>query len=107
MYAYVILENHCHLVVQSNALDRNIARYKSYTAKSLIEYLHKNNIKQILQQLAFYKQAHKHDRAYQFWQEGVHPVLIQNNKIMREKVEYIHHNHVKLAYIDKAEQWRY
>ena len=33
VYAYVILENHCHLVVQSNAFDRDIARLKSYTAK--------------------------------------------------------------------------
>ena len=107
VYAYVILENHCHLLVQSKALDKDIARYKSYTAKLLIKYLHDNNIKQILEQLAFYKKAHKLDRAYQFWQEGVHPVLIQNDEIMRQKVEYIHHNPVKRGYIDKAEHWRY
>jgi hypothetical protein len=38
------------------------------------------NVKQILEQLAFYKKAHKNDRAYQFWQEGVHPELIQNDE---------------------------
>jgi len=107
VYAYVILENHCHLVVQSKALDRDIARYKSYTAKQIIQYLAKNNIKQILEQLAFYKKAHKDDRAYQFWQEGVHPELIQDDMMMRQKVDYIHHNPVKRGYVDKAEHWRY
>ena len=91
IYAYVILENHCHLILQSTALDRDIARFKSYTAKKIIQHLAENNIKQILDQLAFYKKEHKSDRAYQFWQEGVHPELIQNDEMMRQKVEYIHH----------------
>ena len=58
VYAYVILENHCHFVLQSSALDRDIARLKSFTAKQLIRWLHDNQIKQVLDQLAFYKKAH-------------------------------------------------
>ena len=106
VYAYVVLENHCHFVLQSKALDRDIARYKSYTAKKMIQYLAKNNIRHILQKLAFYKKAHKNDRAYQFWQEGVHPELIQNDNTMRQKIDYIHLNPVKRGYVDKAEHWR-
>ncbi len=107
VYVYVVLENHCHLVVQSNAVDRDISRYKSYTAKQIIQYLVENNVKQILEQLAFYKKAHKDDRAYQFWQEGVHPELIQGDEMMRQKIDYIHQNPVKRGYVDKAEHWRY
>jgi putative transposase len=107
VYAYVILENHLHLVVQSPQLDKDMARLKAFTAKQLIRYLDEHNVKTILEQLAFYKKAHKTDRAYQFWQEGVHPELIQNEAMMRQKVEYIHHNPVKRGYVDKAEHWRY
>ncbi len=107
VYAYVVLENHCHLVVQSNALDRDISRFKSYTAKQMIQYLTNNNVKQILEQLAFYKKAHKNDRAYPFWQEGVHPELIQNDKMMRQKIDYIHNNPIKRGYVDQAEHWHY
>ena len=85
VYAWVVLENHCHFVVQSSALERDIARIKSWTAKQLIQYLAKNNVRQILEQLAFYKKAHKGDRAYQFWQEGVHPELIFSAEVMRQK----------------------
>lgn len=107
VYAYVILENHCHLIVQSKSLDRDIARFKSYTAKQLIGYLNDNKVKQILDQLAFYKKAHKNDRAYQFWQEGVHPEWIQNDVMMRQKIDYIHYNPVKRGYVDEAVHWRY
>ena len=107
LYAYVILENHMHLIAQSDRIDRDMARFKSFTAKKLIRYLDKNNVKTILEQLVFYKKAHKNDRSYQFWQEGVHPEYIQNEDMMRQKVEYIHQNPVKRGYIDRPEHWRY
>ena len=59
IYAYVILENHLHLIAQSEQLDRDIARFKSYTSKQLIQYLTEHRVKTILDQLAFYKKAHK------------------------------------------------
>jgi len=107
VYAYVVLENHLHMVAQSPKLDKDLARLKSFTAKEIIRYLDENNVKVILEQLAFYKKAHKDDRAYQFWQEGVHPEWIQDESMMRQKVEYIHYNPVKRGYVDKAEHWRY
>ncbi len=107
VHAYVILENHLHLIVQSKQLDKDIARLKSYTAKQLIAYLAQHNVKTILEQLAFYKKEHKSDREYQFWQEGVHPELIQNEAMMLQKIEYIHQNPVKRGYVESAEHWRY
>jgi putative transposase len=107
VYAFVILENHLHLVVQSEDLARDLARFKSYTAKQLIGYLSDNQVTQILEQLAFYKKAHKEDRGYQFWQEGSHPEWLQNDEMMRQKVNYIHENPVKRGYVDLPEHWRY
>ena len=77
IYAYVVLENHCHFILQSDVLDKDISRFKSWTAKQLIQYLVENNVRQILDQLAFYKKAHKQDRTISL-AEGVHPELIQS-----------------------------
>jgi len=107
IYAWVVLENHCHFVLQSDALDQDIARLKSWTAKKIIQYFAERDTKTILDQLAFYKKAHKGDRSYQFWQEGVHPELIQNDEIMKQKISYIHHNPIKRGYVDEAAHWRY
>ncbi len=106
-YAYVIRENHLQMVVGSEQVDKDMARFKQFTAKSLINYLHTHNVKTLLDQLAFYKKAHKQDRAFQFWQEGYHPEWIQHEAMMKQKIEYIHHNPVKRGYVDKAEHWRY
>lgn len=107
VYGFVVLENHLHLIVQSEQLDRDMARFKSYTARPLIAYLDQHNVQQILEQLGFYKKAHKNDLAYQLWQEGYHPEWIQNTAMMQQKLEYIHQNPVKRGYVDKPEHWRY
>ena len=107
IYAYVILENHLHLIAQSPQLQRDMARFKSYTARRLIQYLYDNKVATILEQLEFFRKAHQSDRAYQFWQEGLHPEWIQNEAMMRQKVEYIHLNPVARGYVDKPEHWRY
>ena len=107
IYAFVILESHMHLVVQSSQLERDLARLKSFSAKQLIAYFDEHNVTQILDRLAFYKKRHKNDRAYQFWQEGSHPEWIQNDEMMRQKIEYIHYNPVKRGYVERPERWRY
>ncbi|MDK1020982.1 MAG: transposase [Candidatus Hydrogenedentes bacterium] len=107
VYAYVVLENHMHIIAQSTDLSRDISRFKSYTAKQVLAYLKENQVKTVLDQLAFYKKAHKGDRSYQFWQEGVHAEWIQGDEMMRQKIAYIHNNPVSRGYVDEPEHWRY
>ena len=107
IYAYVILENHMHIIAQSADLRHDVGRFKSYTAKQILAYLKENQVKTVLDQLAFYKKAHKNDRGYQFWQEGVHPEWIQSDEMMRQKIAYIHNNPVTRGYVDEPEHWRY
>ncbi len=107
IHAYVVLENHMHLLAQSEDISKAIARFKMHTSKQVLAYLADNRLNTVLDQLAFYKKAHKSDRSYQFWQEGVHPELIQGDLMMRQKIEYIHNNPVRRGYVDEAEHWRY
>ncbi len=107
IHAFVILENHIHLVTQSEDLRHDMARFKSHTSKQILAHLKENHVTMLLEQFAFYKKAHKGDREYQFWQEGVHPQLIQGHDMMRQKIEYIHNNPVARGYVDEPEHWRY
>jgi REP element-mobilizing transposase RayT len=59
LYAYVILENHIHIIAQSNDIAKSMAKFKRHTARKLIQLLQKENIKTILAQLTFYKKVHK------------------------------------------------
>ena len=107
VFEYVILENHIHLTVESEQVAKDIARFKSYTARSIIDYLSENKVSRILNQLETLKLQHKADRTHQFLQEGVHPEIIHNDPMMRQKIEYIHNNPVKRGYVDEATHWRY
>ncbi len=101
------MENYLHLIAPSNNLSREIGNFKSFTARKIIDYLRKNNINAILKQLLFHKLKHKKDRTYQFWQEGSHPKLIQGEKMMIQKIQYMHYNPVKRGYVDDPLHLRY
>jgi len=107
IYAYVILENHLHMVVSSDDIGKTMSKFKSFTAKNLLKLLQQSNATTILDQLAFYKKAHKKETTYQLWQEGIQPKLIKDDKMMIDRINYIHNNPVKRGYIDDAKYWRY
>jgi putative transposase len=107
LYAYVIMENHLHLVAASEHLSKEIGDFKSYTARTIIDGLTERKKARLLQQLSHFKAAHKKDRTYQLWQEGNHPELIQGYEMMRQKIEYIHQNPVTSRLVDRAEDWPY
>jgi putative transposase len=101
------MENHLHLIASSEDLGKEIGDFKSYTARAIIDYLQERNATDILRQLEQYKTGHKHDRQYQFWQEGSHPEAIKSHDMMRQKIEYIHNNPVRRGYVDLPRDWRY
>lgn len=107
IYAYVILENHLHLVIQSDDLSKSIQKFKRHTAKEILTLLKAKNVKTILDQLIFYKKAHKKESLFQLWQEGYQPKLIQNDMMMRTKIEYIHQNPIKRGYVEEDWHWIY
>ena len=107
IFSYVILENHLHLVAQSDDIGKSMQKFKSYTAYELLKLLQQNNAQILLKQLAYHKKAHRTESTYQIWEEGFHPKLIQSDSMMKEKIDYIHHNPVKRGYIEDATHWRY
>ena len=107
LYGYVILENHLHLVAQSPDLPGDIRRFKSYTARRILDWLNEHGHQQVLETLAWNKLRHKVDSDYQLWDEGSHPQLMSDDNMLRQKLDYIHHNPVKRGYVDRAEHWRY
>jgi putative transposase len=107
IYAFVIMENHLHLIASSHDLTKGIGDFKSYTARRIIDYLVEKQATNLLDQLAWLKTGHKKDREYQFWQEGSHPEPIVGHEMIRQKMNYIHNNPVRRGYVDQAKDWRY
>ena len=107
LHGYVVLENHLHLIAGSPQIGTDIQRFKSYTARRIIDHLESVGADRLLQLLALFKRRHKTRSLHQFWEEGSHPQRIENDAVMRQKLVYIHYNPVKRGYVDEPEHWRW
>lgn len=107
LHAYVIMEDHLHLVALSGDLTKELGDFKSFTARSIIDHLNGEGAFSLLREFRSAKLRHKKNREYQFWQERSHPQLIQGEDMMRQKIEYNHNNPVRRGYVDNPIDWRY
>lgn len=107
LIAYVIMENHLHAILQSKDLAYKVGRFKSYSARRIIDLFKQNGHTRWLRRLEEVKPEAKTDRDYQLWQVDNHPKQINGDDMMRQKIEYIHNNPVKRGYVDRPEDWRY
>ena len=106
-HGFVLMENHLHLLVSSSKLSAEIIKFKSFTARSIVDFLKEDNMRDLLEQLEFHKLRHKHDQQFQVRQEGFHPEVILNTEMFRIKLDYIHNNPVKRGYVEEPGHWRY
>jgi putative transposase len=107
LHAYVVMENHLHIVGSSDDFSGAMKNFKSFTARSIVDFLCENGPSFFLEQLRFFRKEHKKNQDYQVWQEGFHPQAILNDAMLKEKIEYIHNNPVKRGYVEYPEHWRY
>lgn len=108
VYAFVIMKNHIHLVMNSenDNLSQTICDFKKFTSKKIVEQIIKNNPEDPML-VAFKKQASTHSRNenYQFWMQKSHPIELYSNKFIKQKVDYIHNNPVKAGVVDNPEDY--
>lgn len=107
LYAWVLMENHTHLIISSPTLSTDMKRMKSYTARRIVDHLKVCGPHFWLREMSAGKKAHKLDQSYQVWQEGFHPKQMTSIEQFTQKVEYIHNNPMKRGYVDAPEHWRY
>ncbi len=107
LHAYVILDNHLHLMVSSDNLSQVIRDFKRHTAREILALARQEDKQWLLKQFEFFKSVHKGKSQHQVWQEGFHPQAIITEDMLRQKVDYIHNNPVKLGLVDRPEDWRY
>ncbi|MBC8385248.1 MAG: transposase [Candidatus Cloacimonetes bacterium] len=107
LHAYVILDNHLHLIVSGDKLKDTLKSFKMFTAKGILEQLEIDKKEWLLHQLEFYKLRFKIRSIHQVWQEGLHPEIVNDEELFIQKTEYIHNNPVKRGYVTHPEHWKY
>ncbi|MBD3616949.1 MAG: transposase [Gracilimonas sp.] len=107
LYAYILMGNHFHAIVQGEELAKKLRLGKSYTARQILDVLKQNGHTHWLEKLKWNKRSHKIGRTFQVWQEGLHPKQLTNMKMVNQKIEYIHVNPVRAGFVKEPAHWRY
>lgn len=113
LYAWVIMSNHVHLIIGTKDkpmqdILRDIKRHTSKTITTAISENHQENRREWL--LWFFEregQRNPGNEHYQFWQQGNHPIELLGNKLIDQKLDYLHNNPVAAGWVDKPEDYLY
>lgn len=107
IYEYVFITNHIHLILQAKegfALDEIIRDFKRHTTREIVKTLKDDNRKYILRLINTSLSKNSEDSC-QIWQSGNYPEIIETEKFLNQKIDYIHNNPVVKKYVEKPEDW--
>lgn len=113
LYAYCIMPSHVHFIFRSSlGKPMELLRdFKKYTSKQLIKTITDNPQESRKTWLLWlFKKAGK-ERSnvenYQFWQHHNQPIELWSEKVISQKINYIHNNPVKGGFVLSAVDWKY
>lgn len=112
--AYCIMSSHVHMIIGRNGdpkLEHIIRDIKKFTSVQIIEAI-KGNPRESRKELLLwlFERAGKrnpNNTTYQFWQQHSHPVELVSERIVYQKLDYIHNNPVKAGIVLSPEDYYY
>ena len=112
--SWCIMTNHVHLVfrsVKGQPPSLLLGDFKRIKSKAIVKAIHENpreSRKEFLME-RFKKAAQKSSNVndYQFWRHDNKPIELWSNKVIQEKISYIHNNPVAAGLVFRAEDYVY
>jgi REP-associated tyrosine transposase len=98
LFGFVFMINHVHLVVMSKDMIDFVRSFKTFTSKKIRENIKKTEPN--VEKLFLSK-----ENVFSFWKANNMPKIIESEKFLFQKLEYIHNNPVKKQYVMKPEDW--
>ena len=114
IFSWCIMTNHIHLVFRSSKgikPENILGDFKRYTSKEIVKSIidnPKESRKKWLLEL-FLRAGKKASNVnkYQFWRHDNKPIELWSNKVIEQKINYIHNNPVKEGLVFNAEDYPY
>lgn len=106
------MSSHLHMVVKAtdNNLPEIMRDFKKHTAREIIKNIKEEPESRREWLLRAFKGAGKNLKRitnYKFWQDGNHPIELDNNETIEQKINYIHLNPVEDLIVERPEDYLY
>ena len=105
------MSNHLHLICRANEgfkLSDIIRDYKKFTSKYIIKLVNKipeSRRDWLLYRFEYAGKFYNRIKKYKFWQETNHTILLDNNTIIDQRINYVHEDPVRALIV--AEPYEY
>lgn len=114
IFAWCIMPNHVHLVFRSSGGQKPeslLGDFKRFTSKSVVKAIIDNPLESrkgfFLEQFLKAGSKSSNVNTFQFWRHDNKPIELWSNKVIDEKINYIHNNPVKRGLVSRAEDYMY
>lgn len=114
VFARCIMTNHMHLVFRSikgQKPELLLGDFKRFTSNSIVKAIEENPRESrkewLLEQFRKAGAKSSNVNKYQFWQHNNKPIELWSNKVIDEKINYIHNNPVEEGLVFHPEDYMY
>ncbi len=113
VYAYCFMPSHVHFVFRSTNDDPSglIRDFKGYTSRKITQAIEENPKESRKEWLLWmFEKAGKRNvtvSKMQFWQQHNKPIELWTDKVILQKINYIHNNPVKSGFVTDPIDWKY
>lgn len=109
IHGYVVMPNHVHTILsaQQNDLADILRDYKRFTSRRISETLESVKSQRLRKYFAAVAHMAGKGNSSKVWQTGSHPISIDSDDFLHQKLNYIHENPVRKGYVDRPEHWIY
>jgi REP element-mobilizing transposase RayT len=114
VFAWCIMTNHVHLIFRSATEQKPellLGDFKRFTSKAIVKAIIENPKESrkefLLEQFRKAGEKCSNVTKYQFWQHDNHPIELWSNKVIDEKIDYIHNNPVEEGIVFRPEDYLY
>ena len=114
IYAWCIMSNHVHLIFSSVKEEKPeliLGSFKRFTSKAIVAAIKENpresRKERLLEKFEEAGRKSSNVKQHQLWRHDNKPIELWSNKVIDEKLNYIHNNPVEEGLVFRAEQYVY
>ena len=113
VYAWVIMTSHVHMIIgtKKDKMQNIVRDLKKHTSKAIINAIKDNPSESRKEWLLWMIERagtrNSNNKKYQFWQQHNHPIELSDNKIIDQKLNYLHDNPVEEGFVNEAYEYKY
>ena len=112
VHAYCMMTSHVHLILSTESeegLSKIIRDLKSHTSRALRAAITHHNSESrkewVLWMMERAGKKNKRNSDFQFWQQHNHPILLDTNELLEQRLNYVHDNPVEAGFVSEPGDW--